>query len=181
MGIHGHFSVVSLEEWSAHPQFPCLTINHGRNFDPSAEEERQACDVPDSVGLLPQQSPCPLLPSTGSVGSSFSLVVAKIIWWVGLLVVPPCHMSQGWQERLLIPLSWLWFRLVTACTGGGGGGPGRFRRMGCWGICFVIWVARWQLSGSVWFLELPPHLAAVFSEKFFVWQWRGCGFIRSQG
>jgi hypothetical protein len=58
---------------------PHRTFDHDRNFDPSAEAERQAFDVPDSAGLLPQQHPCPLLPPAGSVGPSFSVAVAKII------------------------------------------------------------------------------------------------------
>ncbi len=77
----------------------------------------------------------------------------------------PSFTSLDWRERHSTASSMLWFLLVTACAGNAGGGRGRFHRMGCWGFYFVIWVARWQSSGFVWFLGSPPCPALVFKKN----------------
>ncbi len=74
----------------------------------------------------------------------------------------PSFMLLDWHESHLTSCFMLWFLPVTQCASDAGGGCGHFRRMGCWGLYFVIWVARWQLSGFDWFLRSPPHPALVF-------------------
>jgi hypothetical protein len=53
------------------------------------------------------------------------------------------------------------------------GGHSHCHQTGCWVSCCVIWEAKCQISGFVWFLELL-HLRAWASwEGCYEWQWSG--------
>ncbi len=55
-----------------------------------------------------------------------------------------------------------------------GGAHGHCHLNGCWVSYFVIWEARWQISGFVWFLGLLSPCAHASLKKIYKWQLGNC-------